>query len=284
MPILMEGEGGSGKETLAEYIHALRCEGDEKPGSFVRFCCGQTDLRAASEELFGSGGRLQKARGGTLFLKHLHLLHPELQKLILLTWQSSNTGSALLAGARVVASSTVSLEQLVSQGKLLPDLYFRASAYKFKVPPLRERSGEVVGLFRGIVESVAGSFKPIPYTRELCRVLEEYRWPGNIRELENLARGYALHADPERLIVELLHRTQTLYDAPQPQASELSLKEQVRQASKRLESDIILRSLEQNQWNRRRTAGSLGISYRALLYKMKDCNLLRADAARAGGR
>src|SRR5712692_5386577 len=111
----------------------------------------------------------------------------------------------------------------------------------------------------------------------LSDALARYPWPGNVKELENLARGYAVSPDSEQLIAELARRSQALNVPPVHFENGLSLKEQVRRASKQLESQIILKALERHRWNRRRAAQTLKISYRALLYKMKDSNL-RAEA------
>src|SRR5262249_7258980 len=120
-----------------------------------------------------------------------------------------------------------------------------------------------------------GSSAPQP-PAILWEALERYQWPGNLRELENFARSYAVSGDSEQVIAEIERRTKALKVGSSN--GRVSLKEQVRQASRQLESKIILQALGRHRWNRRRTAAALKISYRALLYKMKECRL-REDVA-----
>ena len=109
-----------------------------------------------------------------------------------------------------------------------------------------------------------------------------YDWPGNLRELQNIARTFVVMGDAEEIIAELDSRLR-MRPAVLPAQASLSLKEQVKGASQKLESEIILRTLERHRWNRRRAAQSLKISYRSLLYKMKSCNLrVEAQAAPEG--
>jgi DNA-binding NtrC family response regulator len=118
-----------------------------------------------------------------------------------------------------------------------------------------------------------GSAAPPPVASGLLRALMTYDWPGNLRELQNIARMYVVTCDAGEIIEELKsrsHRTSLTFSVSPDQRS---LKEQVRGASQRLESEIILRTLDRHRWNRRRAAQTLQISYRSLLYKMKSCNL-----------
>lgn len=107
--------------------------------------------------------------------------------------------------------------------------------------------------------------------KRLEEALQAYDWPGNLRELENITRAYLVSGDAEEIIRELRSRSRTPETAPAAQGR--SLKEQVKGAVQKLESEIILQALNRHRWNRRRTARSLQISYRSLLYKMKSCNL-----------
>jgi two-component system, NtrC family, response regulator AtoC len=287
LPILLEGESGTGKETLARHIHCLH----GGSGKFLRLYCG-----------FDSGGRqnewLEQARGAgtrTLFLKHFHLLPPALQSGLLEAfdaperdplWKNSGslpvalgssssscleppaTGLAL-SGTRLIASSNGSLERRVARGEFSVDLYSRLSVCRLALPPLRERAADIPALFL----SFLGGRELDP---RLEKALLAYPWPGNVRELESVAKSYAMAPDPERLIEELARRSESLPESDLPGEAP-SLKEQVRRAARRVESGIILRTLEQHQWNRRRAARTLKISYRALLYKMKAFQL-RGDA------
>src|ERR1041385_8327660 len=111
-----------------------------------------------------------------------------------------------------------------------------------------------------------------------------YDWPGNLRELQNIARTYVITADADELIAELSDRSRLALGASQGQRDTRSLKEQVKGASQKLETEIILRTLERHHWNRRRAAQTLQISYRSLLYKMKNCNLRDLATSAPEGR
>jgi DNA-binding NtrC family response regulator len=154
------------------------------------------------------------------------------------------------------------------------------------VPPLRERSRDIPELFvRMMEEMMDGGERTVPApSSALMEVLRGYSWPGNLRELRNTVRSYLLAPDADGLMAEIRSRSAAQMTIRSDE-TQLALKEQVRRASRRLEAEIILRSLERYRWNRRRTARSLKISYRSLLYKMKECNI-RGDAAEsdaAGG-
>jgi DNA-binding NtrC family response regulator len=124
-----------------------------------------------------------------------------------------------------------------------------------------------------VQRAVNGGRAPSPPARPLLEALMAYDWPGNLRELQNIARTYVAAGNAEEIIEELRARARLVPFAHAVPPGGLSLKDQVRGASLKLESEIILRTLERHRWNRRRAAETLQISYRSLLYKMKNCNL-----------
>jgi DNA-binding NtrC family response regulator len=150
---------------------------------------------------------------------------------------------------------------------------------------LRERKEDIPELFAFLVsaalpEGCAGALAPSP---RLMDALMCYSWPGNLRELQNLARSYRLAPDPEQMIAELERRAEALRSV-HPGNGRLSLKEQVQRVSRQFESEIILKALERHRWNRRRAAETLQISYRSLLYKMKSCDLRLESTGRSNGK
>jgi len=258
MPVLIEGETGTGKEALARHLHA-RPDGT---GRFVRLYCGQPETREGFWEGIRSG------RAGTVFLKHVHLLDEAKQRELL--WALRADGDKP-AGMRVIASSNESLERRVAQGDFSADLYFRLSACRLPLPPLRQRAEDIPALFAELLAGFgrhAGDMGP-----EIRQALKSYFWPGNFRELESVARHHATAADLEGVAEELRRRGETLRGMRTRETDQPPLREQVRRAARRVESEIILRTLEQHHWNRRRAARTLKISYRALLYKMKAFEL-----------
>jgi len=122
---------------------------------------------------------------------------------------------------------------------------------------------------------------PTPPDSRAMDALAAYSWPGNLRELQNVARSYLLAPHSSELELELERRRQARFAQPAA-GSSTALKEQVKQVSKRAEGEIILRALERHRWNRRRTAEALRISYRSLMYKMKNCDIRSDNEMRSG--
>lgn len=267
VPALIEGEAGTGKEALALEVH--RRSGVE--GDFVRVLCGLGAAGTLDREM-------RQAAGGTLFLKHLPLLPASLQERLLVALEDlprEDPGCAV----RPIASAVEPLEALVAAGRFVPALYFRLSACRITLPPLRERREDVAPLFAALARGFREAGEVVLPAR-LVGALKGYPWPGNVRELQSLARSYAVLSDPALLLAEFERRART-FQPPAAGENGGSLREQVREATRRLESEIILRALDRHRWNRRRAAESLSISYRALLYKMKTCEL---PAGTDGGR
>ncbi len=274
LPVLIEGEGGSGKETLAEHLHVL----SRAKGKFLRFYCRRADEALPLSE---DGTEDESALLGTLYLKHISRLPPKLQQQLLGAIQAGLTsdtrGDGHAPAWRLISTTIEPLEPIVARGEFLHDLYFRLAVCRISLPPLRERVRDTRELFLAMLEGT--DHAPPPPTR-LWKALRSYQWPGNLRELQNFARSYAVSHDPDQIIAEIERRSASL-NVNGGSDGKRSLRDQVREASRQLEAEIILRALAQHRWNRRRTAQTLKISYRALLYKMKECRL-REEAA-AGG-
>ena len=263
-PVLIEGESGTGKQTLAQSLH----QASSRPGQLLRIVCGHESVANHLDRFEAPGA---------VFLKHVHLLPVALQERLLLALEYDGAG-----GHRLICSAYEGLEQLVSQGNFLPELFYRITAYRVHVPPLRERSGDIPELFARMMEEMQnGSERTTPPPPPaVMKALCSYSWPGNLRELSNAVRNYLIAPNTDSLLSEIGARP-TAQAAGKTDEAQMSLKDQVRQASRRLEADIILRTLERYRWNRRRTAQSLKISYRSLLYKMKEFNV-RGDVNESG--
>jgi len=279
LPLLIEGESGTGKETLAEQVHQF----SRRNGELVRVVCGWGEADLLAAELFGDGrgdgGKLRRAEQGTLLLKHVEMLPRALQQRLLAGLQGlaerEGTSNGHAPVLRLVCTAVEPLEQGVARKEFLTELYFRLAVCRLCLPPLRQRAKDAAELFSVMLARAwpeeAGPVVPAPVP--LLKALAGYAWPGNLRELQNFARSYAISTDADQIIAELQHRAATLH-LPQEQTAEgPSLKEQVRQSRRQLEAEIILKALERHRWNRRRAARTLKISYRALLYKMKECRL-----------
>jgi NtrC-family two-component system response regulator AlgB len=200
--VLLTGESGTGKSLLAKQIHA---ESPRKAGPFVEVSCTTLSEHLLESELFGhvrgaftgaikdKPGRLEAAEGGTVFLDEIGDLSLELQSKLLRflqekTFERVGGSETLKIDARILAATNQELEQLVSEKRFREDLYYRLNVIELKVPPLRERPGEIVPLAENFLEQFAALHrKPVMRLDEQARtVLLSYRWPGNIRELRNV--------------------------------------------------------------------------------------------------
>lgn len=286
LPVLIEGPCGAGKEALAELLHELSGTG----GSFTRILCRQSapTLHSSAPPSNGSVNLsdLSAATQGTVFLKNVHLLSPAGQEELLVALEQAadfNRKHAATAASRILSSATESIEGLVRRGLWSPALYHRLSVYRIYLPRLQERQEDIPELFTCMVRRAANGHGAAPAApSRLLDVLMAYAWPGNLRELQNIAQTYVVTAHADDIIAELSNRSRSI-PASETQAETWSLKEQVKGASQKLESEIILRTLERHHWNRRRAAESLRISYRSLLYKMKSCNLRIQPQTLPGG-
>jgi two-component system response regulator AtoC len=287
LPVLIEGPCGAGKETLAELLHEL----SESGGNFTRILCRQSGPTLHSSAARANGGMslgdFCRGTRSTVFLKNVHLLSPAGQEELLVALEQAaewNAKKGTVPATRILSSATESLDELVSRNQWSPSLYHRLSVYRICLPRLGERRHDIPELFIHMIRRASnGSGAAPPAPSRLIDALMAYAWPGNLRELENIARTYVVTAHADEIIAELSQRSHLIQPSDETHVANWSLKEQVKGASQKLEYEIILRTLGRHQWNRRRTAQSLQISYRSLLYKMKSCNL-RIQPPKAGSK
>ena len=303
--VLITGETGTGKELVARAIHHFS---SRRAGPFVKVNCAAMPRELLESELFGyergafTGahklkiGKFEAAQRGTIFLDEIGDLHPALQAKLLHVLQDgefSRIGakSTLSVDVRVLAATNQDLEKAVAEGRFREDLYYRLNVIHVLVPPLRERATEIPLLTNYFVERYAKLYRRDGFTVPLSVMerLTRHRYPGNVRELENLVKRMIVLDDPFLARIPLpqvgSNGGQSLSSASSSEASlatlEPSLKEIGRRASQAAERGAIARALEQTGWNRVRAARMLRISYRALLYKIKEAGL---DAERSSAR
>ena len=273
LPVLIEGACGTGKDTLAELLH----QSSRVEGGLLRILCRQAGMVIQPPAGGGTIGndlnQIYQSWRGSLFLKNVHLLTAQAQEQLLATLEQAAETPADETSARLLSSTGEALEPLVAQGGFAAGLYYRLSVYRVTLPALRERASDIPELFAQMVRRAANGSGAPPVSKRLTETLMAYNWPGNLRELYNVARTYVVAGDDREIIAELSHRQPEPQTVVPGESGKRSLKEQVKGASQKLESEIILRTLERHRWNRRRAAESLQISYRSLLYKMKNCNL-----------
>ncbi len=289
IPVLIQGESGTGKELLARMVH-----GHSRRANFpwVKVTCPAIPLPLIESELFGyekgaftgasatKRGRVELAHRGTLFLDEVGSLDLAVQAKLL---QLLQDGRFARVGAqdsrqvdtRLVTAARGSLREQVEAGSFRLDLFFRVNAVTIELPPLRHRTVDLPALIAYFFQIHAKTFQQTPklLSREVLRAMERYSWPGNIRQLENMIRNFALLGDENALLAEMLapvrpHRAAAI-DLSRP----VALKQIVRTATQELERAIILQVLQNHGWNRSKTAKWLKISYRSLLYKLEELQL-----------
>jgi two-component system, NtrC family, response regulator AtoC len=270
IPLLLAGENGTGKEVYAQAIHRLAGRSD-----FRKLTCAGMDpaqLQAEIQRPYQQGNVNQM--GHTLFLDEIDAMNPECQRLFLSFIASP--GSSYGAKIRLISSATCDMEKEIEAGRFRRDLYFRLNGACLRLPPLRERLGDLIALAEHFLKRHASELKRTPpeLNPETVEVLLSYHWPGNIRELENVARKMVAFGET-RLAVSDLRVPRVLPHQGQSGTARLSsLKVAARAASRQTERELILQALERTKWNRKRAARELQISYKSLLYKLKQIETL----------
>jgi two-component system response regulator AtoC len=302
--VLVCGETGVGKELVARAIHA---HSRRHRGAFIKVNCAAMPRELLESELFGhergaftgahqrKPGRFELADGGTIFLDEIGELHPALQAKLLHVLQDgefSRVGGRhnLKVDVRVICATNRDLVREVATGRFREDLFYRLNVINILVPPLRERAVEIPGLVEHFVQRYSREFNvdERPLTPEILQAFSTYRWPGNIRELENFIKRMIVLQDwtlartlSAPLATPAGPTSASASPASEPFAASkgFSLKEISRRAVLEAEREVIARALEQCRWNRVKAAKMLKISYRALLYKIKDMGLKQDRAA-----
>jgi two-component system response regulator AtoC len=288
--VLVCGETGTGKDVVARAVHDVSVR---QSGPFVKVNCAAVPRELLESELFGHErgaftgahqlkiGKFEAADRGTIFLDEIGDLHPALQgKLlhVLQDGQFSRVGgrSTVKVDVRVLAATNQDLERAVAAGRFREDLYYRLNVIQIVVPPLRERPEEIPVLAEYFMQRYSQLFRRegLRLPAETVQRLMHHRFPGNVRELENMIKRMIVLGDPLLRRHPLPGLATPGMESTGPRPSR-ALKDIARKAAQIAEREAILQALEQTQWNRVRAAKLLEISYRALLYKIKDGGLDR---------
>jgi transcriptional regulator with PAS, ATPase and Fis domain len=274
--VLITGESGTGKEVVADVIHAWSARAS---GPLVKVNCAAIPETLLESELFGHEkgsftgasaqriGRFEEANGGTIFLDEIVEMSPGLQaKLLRVTqdgrFQRIGSNREIHTNARILAATNRNLEDEVKHGRFREDLFYRLNVVELHLPPLRERREDILPLANYFISKQARNRVRLAESTVVC--LQNYSWPGNVRELRNTIERAVLLSQsemilPEHLPVKFREALKTAVPASAIDAQQLD----------DIERQAILSALAQHKFNRTETAKALGISRRALIYKLQ---------------
>ena len=290
IPVLLLGESGVGKEVIARLIHKSSRRGAR---TMVKVNCAALPLDLLESELFGyeagaftganrsKPGMLELCDKGTIFLDEIGEMSPVLQAKLLHVLQDgrfSRLGgrSTVTADFRVLAATNINVKEAISTKAFREDLYYRLNAFTINIPPLRERGEEIPVLMKHFMRQFSEKYKcaSVECSQELIRACLRYSWPGNLRELGNFIKRYMVLQDQELAIAELEEGQSGIAASFANQdnlvGTGAGLKAMVQDLKEQAEPKIIERVLIATKWNCKMAAAQLKISYKALLYKMKQ--------------
>jgi two-component system response regulator AtoC len=300
--ILIRGESGTGKEVVARSIFQLS---NRKDCPFVKVNCAALPSELLESELFGfekgafTGaqkrklGKFEFANHGTIFLDEISEMHPNLQAKLLQVLQDGEFsrlgGEAdVRVDTRIIAATNRNLEKAVQEGSFREDLFYRLNVVTILLPPLRERRDAIPVLGDFFLRKYNEQYRKsvTSLSSETLSVMMQYQWPGNVRELENTVKRIVVLGNEQSVIAEIAEKVRQGQGEADSGAVDLDsigidltngggvdLKSIAKRAAQLAEKRVIQRVLHQTRWNRKEAAERLQISYKALLYKMKEAGL-----------
>jgi two-component system response regulator PilR (NtrC family) len=294
-PVHIFGESGTGKELVARLVHD---SGSRRDGPFIAVNCGAIPTELMESELFGhkrgsftgavadKQGLVQSAEGGTLFLDEVADLPLHMQVKLLRVVQEKTVrpigeSREEPVDARILSATHKNLVDLVAEGRFREDLYYRINVIELRVPSLRERSGDIPDLSETILHRMGRRMNvDVPQiSEEAYQMLRDYPFPGNVRELENvLERALTLCTtgviEPEHIKLRAAARATLEPAAPSSvTSSELSSQAALGAQLEDIERDAIVKALEKTRYNKTAAAKLLGMSFRALRYRIKKLGI-----------
>lgn len=290
IPVLILGESGTGKEIAAMYIHKMSARSQR---SFLKVNCAAMPADLLESELFGyeqgaftgavksKPGKFEICNNGTILLDEIGEMPAVLQAKLLQVLQDGSfsrlgSRSSIQVDVRVIAATNINIKAAIAAKTFREDLYYRLNGFTLNIPPLRERRDEIPVLSQYFMRKVAAKYErePLAISPALMQTLTSHTWPGNLRELENTIKRYLVLADEHAIISELSpqQNSESFASTPEENGSG-GLKRLVRNLKDDAESAVIAQTLEGTGWNRKAAANDLQISYKALLYKIKQYNL-----------
>ncbi len=305
-PLLIVGQGDSGKQVAARLIHNLSVRSGFQ---FLRVNCSALPADLLESELFGKDraivagrpsvlpGKLDLCQKGTLYFDEITALPLSLQEKVVRLLQDktfSRVGgdTRVESDFRVIAATQANIEEALADGKLREDLYFRLSAFTVYVPPLRQRREDISLLLVQFMSQLSRHYD-LPartFSTAVLNACQRYAWPGNLKELENFAKRFLVVGDEELALTELERKSAIATEPPpvpaklelvpdlsrpslEPKENGSGLKSLVQSIKGETERNAIVTALEQTHWNRKAASRVLQVSYRTLLYKIQHYHL-----------
>src|SRR6266478_3414727 len=300
IPVLMLGESGTGKEVVARLIHKLSPRAHR---TFLKVNCAAVPADLLESELFGyeagaftganhtKPGKFELCNKGTILLDEIGEMPPSLQAKLLHVLQDQQfsrlgSRSVIKVDVRILAATNINIPEALANKRLREDLYYRLNAFTLSLPPLRDRKDEIPLLLKHFMSRQAEHYaRPqLPLSPNMLAACLEYSWPGNLRELSNFIKRYLILGD-ETLAIAELNPKNDVNGGPNADATARSgageastggLKSLARSAEEEAEAAAITQALEQTNWNRKQAAALLKISYKALLYKIRQYGIAEA--------
>ncbi len=298
IPVLLLGESGTGKEVLARLIHKLSPRAHR---TFLKVNCAAVPADLLESELFGyeagaftganhaKPGKFELCNKGTILLDEIGEMPPLLQAKLLHVLQDqtfSRLGSraVIKVDVRILAATNINIPEAIATKRLREDLYYRLNAFTLSLPPLRDRKEEIPILLKHFMSRMSESYArpPLPLGPALMEACLRHAWPGNLRELSNFIKRYLVLGDELLAASELQPRSdgggglQVDAAAAGAEGAGGGLKSLGRSAKDEAEAEAIGRALEETNWNRKQAAARLQISYKALLYKIRQYGIAQS--------
>lgn len=298
IPVLLLGESGTGKEVLARLIHKLSPRAHR---TFLKVNCAAVPADLLESELFGyepgaftgathaKPGKFEICNKGTILLDEIGEMPPLLQAKLLHVLQDQQfsrlgSRSVIKVDVRILAATNINIPEALATKRLREDLYYRLNAFTLHLPPLRDRKEEVPILLKHSMTRMAERYAraPLPLTPALLKACHDHTWPGNLRELNNFLKRYLILGDENLAVSELQPKGDgpggTRSDSGSRNDSGGGLKSLARSAKDEAEAEAITQALDQTNRNRKQAAAILQISYKALLYKIRQYGIAEVKA------
>jgi len=302
VPVLLLGESGVGKEILARLIHKMSIRA-HRP--LLKVNCAALPAELLESELFGyeagaftgasrsKPGKFELCNKGTILMDEIGEMSTALQAKLLHVLQDGSfsrlgSRSNITVDVRVLAATNINIQEAIANKTLREDLYYRLNAFTMQIPPLRERREEIPLLLKHFMNRLSERYAhpPLGYSERLLRSCMQYHWPGNLRELGNFVKRYLVLQDEDMAISELEAKSKgsgSLQEGGTGAAMgppEGGLKSLVRSLKDEAELKAIEQALIATNWNRKVAAARLNISYKALLYKIKQYQIVPPASGR----